>query len=109
MADLFADDVPPPVRDSAPSADAPLAERLRPQSLAEVVGQSHLTGPDGAWVVVTTSRALHRAGRHADALGLSVDAAVERLFGATERAATETELQPTRPGASLPAVFGGWG
>jgi len=48
MADLFADDVPPPVHDSAPPADAPLAERLRPQSLAEVVGQEHLTGPDGA-------------------------------------------------------------
>ncbi|GAA2009858.1 glycosyltransferase [Nakamurella flavida] len=72
-------------------------------------GRLTLTGPDGVWVVVTTSRALHRAGRHADALGLSVDAAVELLFGATDRAATETELQPTRPGASLPAVFGGWG
>jgi putative ATPase len=29
-------------------AEAPLADRLRPQSLAEVVGQDHLTGPDGA-------------------------------------------------------------
>ena len=27
---------------------APLADRLRPQSLAEVAGQPHLTGPDGA-------------------------------------------------------------
>ena len=27
--------------------DAPLAERMRPQTLAEVVGQLHLTGPDG--------------------------------------------------------------
>ena len=26
----------------------PLAERLRPTSLAEVSGQEHLTGPDGA-------------------------------------------------------------
>ncbi len=30
------------------SAAAPLADRLRPQSLGEVVGQSHLTGPEGA-------------------------------------------------------------
>lgn len=28
-------------------ADAPLAERQRPQSLADVVGQDHLLGPDG--------------------------------------------------------------
>jgi putative ATPase len=28
--------------------EAPLAERLRPRSLAEVVGQEHLTGPEGA-------------------------------------------------------------
>ena len=48
MADLFADDVPPPVHDSAPAADAPLAERLRPKSLDDIVGQEHLTGPDGA-------------------------------------------------------------
>ena len=48
MADLFADDVPPPVHDSAPAADAPLAERLRPQVLGDIVGQEHLTGPDGA-------------------------------------------------------------
>ena len=27
---------------------APLAERLRPTTLAEVSGQEHLTGPDGA-------------------------------------------------------------
>ncbi|GGO97769.1 ATPase AAA [Stakelama pacifica] len=28
--------------------DAPLADRLRPRTLDEVVGQEHLTGPDGA-------------------------------------------------------------
>ena len=43
MADLFGDPVP-----SAPAANAPLAERLRPQSLADIVGQEHLTGPEGA-------------------------------------------------------------
>jgi putative ATPase len=50
MADLFADqDVPARQPDSPPAALAPpLADRLRPRSLDEVVGQEHLTGPDGA-------------------------------------------------------------
>src|SRR6478735_6214828 len=48
MADLFADQgVPDRVAD-APPVNAPLADRLRPTSLEEVVGQEHLTGPDGA-------------------------------------------------------------
>jgi putative ATPase len=48
MADLFADqDLPGPPAD-APSEGAPLADRLRPRSLGEVVGQEHLTGADGA-------------------------------------------------------------
>ncbi|HYF52900.1 MAG TPA: replication-associated recombination protein A, partial [Salinarimonas sp.] len=42
MSDLF----------SAAGLDAgaprPLADRLRPTSLADVVGQEHLVGPDGA-------------------------------------------------------------
>ena len=47
MADLFADQAPerPP---EAAAANAPLADRLRPKSLGDVVGQEHLTGPDGA-------------------------------------------------------------
>lgn len=40
MADLFAADVT--------EQRAPLAERLRPTALSEVVGQQHLLGPDGA-------------------------------------------------------------
>ncbi|TXC64851.1 replication-associated recombination protein A [Sphingosinicella ginsenosidimutans] len=44
---MFQDDVPqapePPL-----SPNAPLADRLRPRRLDEVVGQEHLTGPDGA-------------------------------------------------------------
>ena len=39
------------VDDAGPKAEpppAPLAERLRPTTLAEVSGQEHLTGPDGA-------------------------------------------------------------
>ncbi len=47
MADLLTGLEPEPVPD-APRADAPLADRLRPRTLAEVVGQEHLTGPDGA-------------------------------------------------------------
>ena len=43
MSDLFGDAPPAP----APSADGPLADRLRPQRLLDVVGQEHLTGPDG--------------------------------------------------------------
>ena len=48
MADLFADEELPTRTAEAPAAAAPLADRLRPKSLAEVVGQEHLTGPDGA-------------------------------------------------------------
>jgi len=47
MTDLFADEPPTPGPD-APSDDAPLADRLRPNSLDQVVGQEHLTGPEGA-------------------------------------------------------------
>jgi len=46
MADLFAADAPPQA--AGVPADAPLADRLRPQNLAEVIGQEHLTGPEGA-------------------------------------------------------------
>ena len=45
--DLFAAAEPPPAA-SGPVAARPLADRLRPQALAEVVGQDHLLGPDGA-------------------------------------------------------------
>ena len=48
MPDLFADQEIAARPAGAPSADAPLADRLRPTSLDEVVGQEHLTGPDGA-------------------------------------------------------------
>ena len=48
MADLFAGFEPPPATDDAAIRDAPLADRLRPRSLDEVVGQDHLTGPQGA-------------------------------------------------------------
>jgi putative ATPase len=46
MADLFAT-YDPPARDTL-TENAPLADRLRPQRLEDVVGQEHLTGPEGA-------------------------------------------------------------
>ncbi|SHN48326.1 replication-associated recombination protein A [Erythrobacter sanguineus] len=49
MVDLFGDDAPGGANGaSAPDPDAPLADRLRPQTLADVIGQEHLTGPEGA-------------------------------------------------------------
>jgi putative ATPase len=42
MSDLFA-----PAADEAAQKARPLADRLRPKSLADVSGQEHLTGPDG--------------------------------------------------------------
>jgi putative ATPase len=46
MSDLFGGLATAPRSDETPH-DAPLADRLRPKSLDEVVGQDHLTGPDG--------------------------------------------------------------
>jgi len=48
MADLFADNPPAPAQGDTPRDDAPLADRLRPRDLAEIIGQEHLTGPEGA-------------------------------------------------------------
>jgi putative ATPase len=46
MPDLFAEQQPPEAE--VARAAVPLADRLRPASLAEVVGQEHLTGAGGA-------------------------------------------------------------
>ena len=46
MADLFAAQDPPTCEEE-PSPGSPLADRLRPRLLDEVVGQEHLTGPAG--------------------------------------------------------------
>jgi putative ATPase len=47
VADLFQNE--PQQERAEPVADnAPLADRLRPRTLDEVVGQEHLTGPEGA-------------------------------------------------------------
>src|SRR5512147_2920148 len=53
--DLFQTDFPEPARD----AHAPLAERLRPRTLAEVIGQSHLLGPGKPLRVAFDSGRLH--------------------------------------------------
>ena len=62
MSDLFASAEPPSGPDSghAPVVEAsrPLADRLRPQSLAEVVGQEHLTGDGGALTRLLRGRSL---------------------------------------------------
>ncbi|WP_114226826.1 MULTISPECIES: replication-associated recombination protein A [Sphingomonas] len=47
MADLFDDSLSAGAPPDAAAGSAPLADRLRPAALAEVVGQDHLTGPDG--------------------------------------------------------------
>jgi putative ATPase len=47
MADLFAADEQPELQ-AEPPEGAPLADRLRPRRLEDVVGQEHLTGPEGA-------------------------------------------------------------
>ncbi len=60
MTDLFADELPDGPKDGlnngpkggpkngATQSNAPLADRLRPKDLSEVIGQDHLTGPQGA-------------------------------------------------------------
>ncbi len=47
MTDLFPDDLAPAPLDK-PREDAPLADRLRPQVLSDIIGQEHLAGPEGA-------------------------------------------------------------
>ncbi|WP_277984347.1 replication-associated recombination protein A [Sphingomonas faeni] len=47
MADLFAGFEPAAPTETHPE-NAPLADRLRPRTLDEVVGQDHITGPEGA-------------------------------------------------------------
>ncbi|MGB3406257.1 MAG: replication-associated recombination protein A [Jannaschia sp.] len=52
MADLF-DSGPAPATPTS-AQPAPLADRLRPATLAQVVGQGHLLGPDGALTAMLT-------------------------------------------------------
>ncbi|MCI5075956.1 replication-associated recombination protein A [Oricola sp.] len=54
MTDLFAQ----PEASEAESTRRPLADRLRPSQLDDVVGQDHLTGPDGALTRMIASGSL---------------------------------------------------
>src|SRR4030066_162960 len=54
--DLFQTDTPEPARDDP---NAPLAERLRPHTLADVVGQTHLGGPGKPLRLAFDSGKLH--------------------------------------------------
>lgn len=53
MSDLFA-----PKLDEDMAAKRPLADRLRPKTLADVTGQDHLTGPDGVLARMIASGSL---------------------------------------------------
>ena len=53
MADLFSVEEP-----EKATTGRPLADRLRPRNLDEVVGQEHLTGPDGALTRLINSGSL---------------------------------------------------
>ncbi|MGE0420064.1 MAG: replication-associated recombination protein A [Acetobacteraceae bacterium] len=46
-SDLFGGDTPADTAGASPGGHRPLADRLRPRTLEEVVGQDHLLGPDG--------------------------------------------------------------
>ncbi|MEL7446286.1 MAG: replication-associated recombination protein A [Pseudomonadota bacterium] len=48
MTDLFGNEAPRAQAVHEPREDAPLADRLRPRALDDVIGQGHLTGPEGA-------------------------------------------------------------
>ncbi len=48
VTDLFGTPDEPPASAGAPDAARPLADRLRPRTLSEVVGQDHLLGEEGA-------------------------------------------------------------
>jgi len=54
LGDLF-DQIDPP---DGPAPPRPLADRLRPQTLSEVIGQSHLLGPEGSLSVMLASGSL---------------------------------------------------
>jgi len=58
-ASLFDDDRRPSGSRPVPDADAPLAERLRPRTLAEVIGQRHLLAPGKPLAAAFAAGRLH--------------------------------------------------
>lgn len=59
MSDLFANDLPTHGAHTAVDENAPLAERLRPHSLSEVIGQKHLLGEGQPLAVTFAQRRMH--------------------------------------------------
>ena len=57
MADLFT--IPVDVRANAADQHIPLAERLRPQQLSDVIGQEHLTGEGMPLRIAFDSQKIH--------------------------------------------------
>lgn len=55
MADLFSSDAPP---EGAPAPHQPLADRLRPRTLEEVIGQEQVLGPEAPLGVMLASGSL---------------------------------------------------
>jgi putative ATPase len=56
MADLF--DTAPSTGEPRDSGPRPLADRLRPKRLSDVIGQSHLLGPEGSLRVMLDAGSL---------------------------------------------------
>lgn len=59
MSDLFANDLPTNGAPTAVDENAPLAERLRPHSLSEVIGQKHLLGDGQPLAVAFAQKRMH--------------------------------------------------
>lgn len=59
MSDLFASDLPSHGATASVDESAPLAERLRPQNLSEVIGQKHLLGEGQPLAVAFAQRRMH--------------------------------------------------
>ena len=59
MSDLFASDLPTNGAHTAVDENAPLAERLRPHSLSEVIGQKHLLGDGQPLAVAFAQKRMH--------------------------------------------------
>ena len=59
MSDLFASDLPSHGATAPVDESAPLAERLRPQNLSEVIGQKHLLGEGQPLAVAFAQRRMH--------------------------------------------------
>jgi len=71
-------------------APRPLADKLRPTKLSEVVGQDHLLGPDGTLTRMLETRSL-------GSLVLPVPGGPQKMSEPSERVATMRESAPSGP------------